>query len=125
MKGWRVPGHIGRKCGWCRSIPGSSYVIAHTRNGSSGYTFGCPDMIGGGEFSSFLNHATIAQALIVRYALIHALAPMMQFSVAPWRMLDHAHPMRQRWRQARWRGLLYGRSVPELGQDVSAEFRWQ
>ena len=59
--------------------------------GLLGYTFVCPDMIGGGEFSSFLNHSRIDQDLIVRSAQIHALAPMMQFSVAPWRILDSAH----------------------------------
>lgn len=59
--------------------------------GLLGYTFVCPDMIGGGEFQSFLNDATIDQDLIVRSAQVHALAPMMQFSVAPWRVLDAAH----------------------------------
>jgi alpha-glucosidase len=48
-------------------------------------------MIGGGEFTSFLNQATIDQELIVRSTQVHALAPMMQFSVAPWRVLDAAH----------------------------------
>jgi alpha-glucosidase (family GH31 glycosyl hydrolase) len=62
-----------------------------TAAGLLGYTFVCPDMIGGGEFSSFLNQATIDQDLIVRSAQVHALAPMMQFSVAPWRVLDAAH----------------------------------
>lgn len=56
--------------------------------GLSGYPFSCPDMIGGGEFTSFLNDATIDQELIVRSTQIHALMPMMQFSVAPWRILD-------------------------------------
>lgn len=59
--------------------------------GLLGYTFACPDMIGGGEFASFLDQATIDQDLVVRSAQIHALTPMMQFSVAPWRVLDRAH----------------------------------
>ena len=59
--------------------------------GLLGYTFVCPDLIGGGEFTSFLDQATIDQDLIVRSAQVHALAPMMQFSVAPWRVLDAAH----------------------------------
>ena len=59
--------------------------------GLLGYTFVCPDMIGGGEFTSFLNQATIDQELIVRSTQVHALAPMMQFSVAPWRVLDAAN----------------------------------
>lgn len=53
-----------------------------------GYTFSCPDMIGGGSFTTFLNEADIDQELIVRSAQIHALMPMMQFSVAPWRILN-------------------------------------
>ncbi|TDE45551.1 glycoside hydrolase [Flavobacterium rhamnosiphilum] len=56
-----------------------------------GYTFTCPDMIGGGSFGSFLPGAKINQKLIVRSAQVHALMPMMQFSVAPWRILDTEH----------------------------------
>jgi len=52
-----------------------------------GYAYTCPDMIGGGEFSSFRNLSTIDQELIVRSAQVHALMPMMQFSVSPWRVL--------------------------------------
>ena len=59
--------------------------------GLSGYTFSCPDMIGGGEYTSFLNLQTLDQNLVVRSAQIHALMPMMQFSVTPWRILDAAH----------------------------------
>lgn len=61
--------------------------------GLMGYTYTCPDMIGGGEFSSFLNIDPTAfdQELIVRSCQIHALMPMMQFSVAPWRILDAKH----------------------------------
>ncbi len=58
--------------------------------GINGYVFGCPDMIGGGEYLSFQG-ATLDQELIVRSAQIHALMPMMQFSVAPWRVLDRKH----------------------------------
>jgi alpha-glucosidase (family GH31 glycosyl hydrolase) len=56
-----------------------------------GYTFTCPDMIGGGNFISFLPGSKIDQNLIVRSAQVHALMPMMQFSVSPWRILDSAH----------------------------------
>ncbi len=56
-----------------------------------GYTFSCPDMIGGGEFRSFLNADKIDQELFVRSAQCHALMPMMQFSAAPWRVLDQEH----------------------------------
>lgn len=59
--------------------------------GIMGYPFTCPDMIGGGEMGSFINLKDINQDLIVRSAQVHALMPMMQFSVAPWRILDKAH----------------------------------
>jgi len=62
-----------------------------TIQGLMGYAFTCPDMIGGGEFNSFINSARIDQELIVRSAQVHALMPMMQFSVAPWRILDKEH----------------------------------
>ncbi|UCF35442.1 MAG: alpha-galactosidase [Acidobacteriota bacterium] len=56
--------------------------------GLMGYPFNCPDLIGGGEYLSFLDLAQVDQELIVRAAQTHALMPMMQFSVAPWRVLD-------------------------------------
>lgn len=61
--------------------------------GLMGYAYTCPDMIGGGQFASFLNvnPANVDQTLIVRSAQVHALMPMMQFSVAPWRILDAEH----------------------------------
>jgi alpha-glucosidase (family GH31 glycosyl hydrolase) len=59
--------------------------------GLMGYYFSCPDMIGGGEFTAFLDDAVLDQELIVRSAQCHALMPMMQFSVAPWRVLDVSH----------------------------------
>lgn len=72
--------------------------------GLSGYTFTCPDMIGGGEIRSFgytdersanggesFTPNKLDQDLVVRSAQCHALMPMMQFSVAPWRILDAEH----------------------------------
>lgn len=56
-----------------------------------GYAYTCPDMIGGGEYQSFLNSNTIDEELIVRSAQVHALMPMMQFSVAPWRVLSKSN----------------------------------
>ena len=55
-----------------------------------GHLYVCPDMIGGGEFTSFLDvdPADIDQEMIVRSCQIHAVMPMMQFSVAPWRILS-------------------------------------
>ena len=61
--------------------------------GLMGYPYACPDLIGGGQFSSFLNidQTKLDQELIVRSCQVHALMPMMQFSVAPWRVLDEEH----------------------------------
>jgi alpha-glucosidase len=59
--------------------------------GLCGYAFTCPDLIGGGEYLSFINLTSIDQDLVVRSAQCHALMPMMQFSVAPWRVLDAEH----------------------------------
>lgn len=54
-----------------------------------GYPFGCPDMIGGGEYLNFLqNSYSLDEELVVRYAQCSALMPMMQFSAAPWRILS-------------------------------------
>ncbi|MBR4687300.1 MAG: glycoside hydrolase, partial [Bacteroidales bacterium] len=61
--------------------------------GLLGHIYTCPDMIGGGQFGSFLDidQSQMDQELIVRSCEIHALMPMMQFSVAPWRVLDAEH----------------------------------
>ncbi|MDR0542755.1 MAG: glycoside hydrolase family 31 protein [Dysgonamonadaceae bacterium] len=58
--------------------------------GLFGYAYTCPDMIGGGQYTSFLgiDSDRFDQRLIVRSAQVHALMPMMQFSVAPWRILN-------------------------------------
>ncbi|MDL2309861.1 glycoside hydrolase family 31 protein [Parabacteroides sp. OttesenSCG-928-B22] len=58
--------------------------------GLLGYAYTCPDMIGGGQIRNFINLEAdkFDQTLIVRSAQVHALMPMMQFSVAPWRVLN-------------------------------------
>ena len=57
--------------------------------GIVGYNFTMPDMIGGGSFGSFLPGAEEFDAeIVIRSAQIHALMPMMQFSLAPWRVLN-------------------------------------
>jgi alpha-glucosidase (family GH31 glycosyl hydrolase) len=53
-----------------------------------GHAFSCPDLIGGGDYVSFLNLSSYDRELVVRSAQCQALMPMMQFSVAPWRVLD-------------------------------------
>jgi alpha-glucosidase len=69
-------------------IPG---VIAQ---GMMGYAFSCPDMIGGGLAGAFDDPSKFDPELVVRSAQVHALMPMMQFSVAPWRTLDPEHAKR-------------------------------
>lgn len=60
--------------------------------GIIGYPYCCPDMIGGGSFTDFLPGApSLKPALFARYAEVAALMPMMQYSAAPWRVLDEFH----------------------------------
>lgn len=60
--------------------------------GILGYAYVCPDMIGGGSFTDFLPGApSLKPELFVRYAQVAALMPMMQYSAAPWRVLDKKH----------------------------------
>ncbi|MDR1883373.1 MAG: glycoside hydrolase family 31 protein [Prevotella sp.] len=70
-----------------------SLIPEMTAAGLLGYAYTCPDMIGGGQIASFMDLDTkdFDQNLIVRSAQAHALMPMMQFSVAPWRVLDKEH----------------------------------
>jgi alpha-glucosidase len=66
----------------------SKLVPGSINQGLMGYPYTCPDLIGGGEYLSFSNLESIDQELIVRATQCHALMPMMQFSVAPWRVLS-------------------------------------
>lgn len=60
--------------------------------GIIGHPFICPDMIGGGEWSfNYKPDFKVDMELFVRMAQSSALLPMMQFSWAPWRMLDKKH----------------------------------
>ncbi len=61
--------------------------------GLIGHPYTCPDMIGGGLLSTFENidMTKFDQELMVRSAQVQTLMPMMQFSVAPWRVLDEKH----------------------------------
>lgn len=58
--------------------------------GFVGCPFVCPDMVGGGEWSTFLPGAPFSEELFVRSAQVQALSPMMQFSASPWRCLGAA-----------------------------------
>ena len=61
-----------------------------------GHPFGCPDMVGGGELRGFLHRdlfddELFNDELFVRWAQCSMLYPMVQFSSAPWRVLDDLH----------------------------------
>lgn len=61
--------------------------------GITGHPFSCPDMIGGGEYLNFLDldEGSLDPELFVRHSEIACLMPAMQFSAAPYRVLDHNH----------------------------------
>lgn len=57
--------------------------------GITGHPYGCPDMIGGGEYLNFqgLSDSGLDEELFVRHSEIACLMPAMQFSAAPYRVL--------------------------------------
>ena len=59
--------------------------------GLIGHPYGCPDMVGGGELGGFLGGDPLDAELFVRWAQCSVLMPMVQFSLAPWRVLDAEH----------------------------------
>jgi alpha-glucosidase (family GH31 glycosyl hydrolase) len=65
----------------------ASLIPESIAQGLIGHPFGCPDMIGGGDHAA----AGVDQELFVRNAQLAALHPMMQFSLAPHRVLDRDH----------------------------------
>ena len=72
--------------------------------GITGHPFGSPDMIGGGEYTCFLegNDAACTPEMFVRYAQIAALMPVMQFSASPWRVLSNEKLQEVREAMALW-----------------------
>ena len=58
--------------------------------GLAGHAFVCPDMVGGGDIGTSFGTA-VDPELFVRTAQCSALFPMVQFSIAPWGVLDDAH----------------------------------
>ena len=57
-------------------------------NKGLGYAYTCADMIGGGLLGDFeAKKYTIDHKIFIRSCQVHALMPMMQFSLAPWRVL--------------------------------------
>ncbi len=56
--------------------------------GILGYYFGCPDMIGGGNYAGFLDGYKTDEELYLRWLAASVLCPMMQFSISPKRILS-------------------------------------
>lgn len=56
--------------------------------GLLGYYYGCPDMIGGGDYASLSDDAGLDEELYIRWLEASLLCPMIQFSLAPWRILS-------------------------------------
>lgn len=78
-----------KKHSWSEENGLGSLIPDGLVQGLLGYYYSCPDMIGGGEYQNFLDCSkNLDQELIVRTTQCSALFPMMQFSVAPWRILD-------------------------------------
>lgn len=94
--GWKMQGYplVQRLCDKDHSWNALQQLIPEMLNaGIMGYPYTCPDMVGGGQVADFMqtDQTKLDQTLIVRSAQLQALMPMMQFSVAPWRVLDKEH----------------------------------
>ncbi|BBH22021.1 glycosyl hydrolase family 31 [Paenibacillus baekrokdamisoli] len=88
--------------------------------GIIGYSYTCPDMIGGGEYRNFLaNSEHLDSELFVRYAQCSALFPMMQFSAAPWRVLDQEHF--EYCREAAKLHVQFGERIRRLAEQAAVE----
>ena len=68
-----------------------SLIPTLVAQGLIGHAFSCPDMVGGGELGAMSDVTRVDQEFVVRYAQVAALAPMMQFSQSPARVLDDEH----------------------------------
>lgn len=67
----------------------SSLIPDTLLQGLLGYPYSCPDMVGGGEYTSFLNTSPdmLDEELFIRHSEIACLMPAIQFSAAPFRVL--------------------------------------
>lgn len=76
-------GHVWGENGIASLIPDTLV------QGITGHPYCCPDMIGGGEYLNFQSASmNLDEELFVRHAEIACLMPSMQFSAAPFRVLD-------------------------------------
>lgn len=69
---------------------GLNCIIPNTiAQGLLGYYYGCPDMVGGGNYGSFIQDGfSLDEELYIRWLQASILCPMIQFSIAPWRVLS-------------------------------------
>ncbi|TGY45783.1 glycoside hydrolase family 31 protein [Clostridium perfringens] len=96
----------------------SSLIPNQLAQGILGYSYTCPDMIGGGEYLNFLeNSSNLDEELFVRYAQCAALMPMMQFSAAPWRVLSKENF--EICKKAAWEHVKYSEYIYELAEESS------
>ncbi|THF66751.1 glycoside hydrolase [Deinococcus sp. Arct2-2] len=97
----------------------SSLIPDGLAQGLLGYPFTCPDMIGGGDYLAldFSQPDRFDGELFVRSAQVAALMPMMQFSAAPWRLLDEAGV--NACREAAWLHVQYGETILELARQAA------
>lgn len=96
----------------------ASLIPNQLTQGILGYAYTCPDMIGGGEYLNFLeNSDNLDEELFVRYAQCAALMPMMQFSAAPWRVLNKQNF--KYCKDAAWKHVKYADYINELVKHAS------
>lgn len=62
----------------------SALIPSMLTQGLVGYFYGCADMVGGGCYSDFLHKENLDPELIVRWAQVSCLFPMVQFSYDVW-----------------------------------------
>lgn len=95
----------------------SSLVPSQLTQGILGYAYTCPDMVGGGGYTDFLEGSAHLDAeLFVRYAQCAALMPMIQFSAAPWRVLDKVHF--ECCKAAAWLHVKYAETIYTLAKEA-------
>lgn len=79
---------------WAAKDGLASLIPNGLAQGLTGHAYTCPDMVAGGDYLAFpasRHSASFDPELFVRSAQCQALFPMMQFSAAPWRLLDRRH----------------------------------
>lgn len=70
-------------------VNGLDMLLPHTiAQGLAGYSYCCPDMVGGGEVQCFDTEDGIDSELFIRWAQANSLMGMMQLSIAPWRIFN-------------------------------------